>query len=180
MALEVIQTNLPGVLIIEPRVFVDGRGSFFESYNQRNFQESLGLDVEFVQDNHSLSAKNVLRGLHYQIQRPQGKLVRVICGEIFDVAVDLREESVNFGKHVGIKLSAKNKLQLWIPPGFAHGFLCLQDNTEVLYKTTDYWFPELEKCIIWNDQTLEILWPISELPIVSQKDLLGQKLQRQA
>ena len=162
------------VLLIEPKVFGDERGFFFESFNQKAFNELTGLDVQFVQDNHSRSAKNVLRGLHYQLPpKAQGKLVRAVVGEVFDVAVDIRKDSPTFGKWVGEVLSADNKRQLWIPPGFAHGFLVLSEATEFLYKTTDYYAPEFECCIRWDDPDLAIKWPIGERPQLSPKDLLG-------
>lgn len=162
------------VLLIEPKVFGDERGFFFESFNQKVFNELTGLDVQFVQDNHSRSAKNVLRGLHYQLPpKAQGKLVRAVVGEVFDVAVDIRKDSPTFGKWVGEVLSADNKRQLWIPPGFAHGFLVLSEAAEFLYKTTDYYAPEFECCIRWDDPDLAIKWPIGERPQLSPKDLLG-------
>ena len=163
------------VLLIEPKVFGDDRGFFFESFNQRDFREASGLVLNFVQDNHSKSARNVLRGLHYQIQQPQGKLVRVLSGEVFDVAVDLRRGSKTFGCWVGELLSADNKRQLWIPPGMAHGFVVLSETAEFLYKTTDYWAPEFERCIAWNDPTLAINWPQqSGESLLSAKDAKGQ------
>lgn len=162
------------VLLLEPRVFGDERGFFFESYNRKNFAEVTGLDVEFVQDNHSKSAKNVLRGLHYQrAPRAQGKLVRVTAGEVFDVAVDIRPASSSFGRWVGVRLSADNKQQLWIPPGLAHGFLVLSESAEFMYKTTDYWEPDLEGCIRWDDPDLAIDWPLAGAPLLSPKDELG-------
>lgn len=169
-------TAIPDVLIIEPKVFGDERGFFFESFNQRQFEQIIGQTVSFVQDNHSRSAKNVLRGLHYQIQQPQGKLVRVVVGEVYDVAVDIRRSSPTFGRWVGVKLSAENKRMLWIPAGFAHGFLVLSEYAEFLYKTTDYWAPEYERSIVWNDPELAIEWPISGDPILSSKDLTGKLL----
>ena len=171
--MDVIQTSLPGVLILEPKLFGDDRGFFFESYNKKTFTK-VGITAEFVQDNHSRSVRNVLRGLHYQIQRPQGKLVRVITGEVFDVSVDIRSSSPNFGKWVGISLSAENKRMAWIPPGFAHGFLVLSEVVEFLYKTTDYWAQEYERCILWNDPYLAIEWPLQGEPILSAKDKIGQ------
>ena len=150
---------IPDVLLIEPKVFGDDRGFFFESFNQRAFREASGLTADFVQDNHSKSARNVLRGLHYQIRQPQGKLVRVVTGEVFDVAVDIRRSSPTFGQWVGEVLSADNKRQLWVPPGMAHGFVVLSESAEFLYKTTDYYAPEHERCIAWNDPTLAIEWP---------------------
>jgi len=170
MAITVTSTALPEVKLIEPKVFGDARGFFFESFNGREFAEKVAPGVEFVQDNHSRSAKNVLRGLHYQIQHPQGKLVRVISGEVFDVAVDLRRSSPNFGKWVGVNLSAENNRQLWIPPGFAHGFVVLSETADFLYKTTDYWFPEHERCLIWNDAQVGIEWPVSGEPTLAAKD----------
>lgn len=164
---------IPDVILFEPKVFGDERGFFFESFNQRQFEEAVGRPVQFVQDNHSRSVKNVLRGLHYQIQQPQGKLVRVVAGEVFDVAVDLRESSPTFGQWVGARLTAENKNQLWVPEGFAHGFLVLSENAEFLYKTTDYYAPEYERCVIWNDADLKIDWPIDIQPALSGKDSLG-------
>jgi len=173
--MKVIDTSIADVKIIEPRVFGDERGFFFESYNSLAFNKAVGREVKFVQDNHSLSAKGVLRGLHYQIQKPQGKLVRVVAGEVFDVAVDLRKESVTCGQWVGANLSAKNKRQLWVPEGFGHGFLVLSDSAEFLYKATDFYAPEHERCIAWNDSSLDIEWPIAsgEVPVVSAKDAKG-------
>jgi dTDP-4-dehydrorhamnose 3,5-epimerase len=171
--MNVIATDLPEVLILEPKVFGDDRGFFFESYNERVFREQTGLDVDFVQDNHSRSAKNVLRGLHYQIRQPQGKLVRVIAGEVFDVAVDLRRSSPSFGRWVGFQLSAENKRMAWIPPGFAHGFVVVSAAAEFLYKTTDYWAPDFERTILWNDPDLAIDWPIKEEPTLAAKDRAG-------
>lgn len=176
MPYQVTQTALPGVLILEPKVFGDDRGFFFESYNQRDFRESTGLDVQFVQDNHSKSSQGVLRGLHYQIQHPQGKLVRVTQGKVFDVAVDLRRSSPHFGKWVGVELSADNKRQLWIPPGFAHGFLVTSDSAEFLYKTTDYWYPEHERSLLWNDPDVGLEWPITLAPKLAAKDAAGTPL----
>lgn len=174
--MKVIETVLPEVLIIEPKVFGDSRGFFYESFNARNFHEATGLDVEFVQDNHSRSAKNVLRGLHYQIKQPQGKLVRVVRGAVFDVAVDVRKSSPNFGKWVGVELSEDNHRQLWVPPGFAHGFLVLSDSADFLYKTTDYYAPEFERCLLWSDPDVNIKWPDSKQPLLSGKDLVGKCL----
>jgi dTDP-4-dehydrorhamnose 3,5-epimerase len=171
--MQAIATNIPEVLIIEPKVFGDERGFFYESFNAKRFEELTHVSHEFVQDNHSKSAKNVLRGLHYQIQQAQGKLVRVIQGEVFDVAVDLRKSSPTFGKWEGVRLSSSNNRQLWIPPGFAHGFVVMSETAEFLYKTTDYWAPQYERCIRWNDPTLNINWPISEEPILSAKDAVG-------
>ena len=173
--MNVVETSLPGVLILEPKVFGDERGFFFESYNKKAL-EKVGIDEEFVQDNHSRSVRNVLRGLHYQIKQPQGKLVRVIQGEVFDIAVDIRKSSPNFGKWVGFNLSAENKHVAWIPPGFAHGFLVLSEVAECLYKTTDYWAPDHERCVIWNDRDLAINWPLQGEPTLSAKDKLGQTL----
>ncbi len=167
-------TAIPDVVVVEPRVFGDARGFFFESFNQRHFEAAAGRSVQFVQDNHSLSAKGVLRGLHYQLPSPQGKLVRVVRGEVFDVAVDLRRGSPTFGRWVGETLSAENKRQLWLPEGFAHGFLVLSAEAEFLYKATDYYHPEHERCIRWDDPALAIAWPARGLPpIVSDKDARG-------
>jgi dTDP-4-dehydrorhamnose 3,5-epimerase len=174
--MQVVKTSIPDVLILEPKVFCDDRGFFFESFNQQNFQKLTGIKVNFVQDNHSKSAGNVLRGLHYQIEHAQGKLVRVVAGEVFDVSVDVRRHSATFGKWVGVVLSAVNKRQLWIPPGFAHGFLVMRDDTEYLYKTTDYYSPQHERCIRWDDPAIGIEWPISQAPILSGKDQLGVAL----
>ena len=169
--MKVTPTAIPEMLVIEPRVFGDDRGFFFESFNRQAFREATGLDVDFVQDNHSKSAKNVLRGLHYQLPpKAQGKLVRVVQGEVFDVAVDLRKGSKSFGQWVGETLSAENKKQLWIPPGFAHGFLTLSDTAEFLYKTTDYYAPEYERCIRWNDSGIGIAWPLVAMPSLSARD----------
>ena len=172
--MKVIDTALPGVLILEPRVFGDARGFFMESYNRRVFAEVTGQDVEFVQDNHSRSDKGVLRGLHYQLRQPQGKLVRVVRGAVFDVAVDIRRESPRFGGWVGVELSADNQRQLWVPPGFAHGFLVLSESAEFLYKTTDYYAPEHERSILWSDGDIGIDWPLAahglEQPLLSAKD----------
>jgi len=169
--------SIPDVVLFEPKVFGDDRGFFFESFNQRQFEEAIGRKVSFVQDNHSRSARNVLRGLHYQIQQPQGKLVRVVQGEVFDVAVDIRKSSPTFGQWVGEVLSAENKKQLWIPEGFAHGFVVLSDFAEFLYKTTDYWAPEHERCVMWNDPELKIAWPTLEgKPMLSTKDAKGSEL----
>jgi dTDP-4-dehydrorhamnose 3,5-epimerase len=170
MNLTITPTALPEVLIVEPKVFGDERGFFYESFNAKAFAEATGVRSAFVQDNHSRSVRNVLRGLHYQIGQPQGKLVRVVVGEIFDVAVDLRKSSPNFGKWVGIRLSAENKRQLWVPEGFAHGFLVTSDMAEVLYKTTDYYAPESERSIRWNDSDLGIEWPVEGDPILANKD----------
>lgn len=170
MAYHVTASTLPDVLILEPKIFGDARGFFYESFNARDFKEATGIDATFVQDNHSKSAKGVLRGLHYQLQHAQGKLVRVTAGEVFDVAVDIRRYSPHFGQWVGMRLSAENKRQLWIPKGFAHGFLVLTETAEFLYKTTDYWYPEFEHSIAWNDPAIGIDWPTVGLPILSQKD----------
>lgn len=163
-------TTIPDVVILEPKVFGDERGFFLESFNARTFKEATGLERDFVQDNHSKSVRNVLRGLHYQIQQPQGKLVRVVQGEVFDVAVDVRRASPTFGHWVGVHLSAENKKQLWVPEGFAHGFVVLSDTAEFLYKTTDYYNPAFERAILWNDPDLNIQWPISGEPQLSGKD----------
>ncbi|WP_314435301.1 dTDP-4-dehydrorhamnose 3,5-epimerase [Massilia timonae] len=168
--------SIPDVLKIEPRVFGDERGFFYESFRQDNFEEALGRKVSFVQDNHSRSTKNVLRGLHYQIQQPQGKLVRVVAGAVFDVAVDLRRSSPTYGQWVGELLSAENKMQLWVPEGFAHGFVVLSDSAEFVYKTTDYYAPAHERCIVWNDPSVAVAWPISSPPVVSTKDREGALL----
>ena len=168
--MKVVRTDIPGVLIIEPKVFGDARGFFFESFNLRRWREATGLDSEFVQENHSRSTRHVLRGLHYQIRQPQGKLVRVIIGEVFDVAVDLRRGSPNFGRWTGVHLSAENKRQFWVPPGFGHGFVVLSEAAEFLYLTTDYYAPEHERAIIWNDPDLAIAWPIEAAPLLSPKD----------
>lgn len=171
--MNIIKTAIPDVLILEPKVFGDERGFFFESFNQCQFEQAIGRQVTFVQDNHSRSTKGVLRGLHYQIQQPQGKLVRCSLGEVFDVAVDLRRSSPTFGKWVGEYLSAENKRQMWIPEGFAHGFLVLSEVAEFLYKTTDYYAPEYERCIMWDDATIAISWPLIKNQKLSEKDSLG-------
>jgi dTDP-4-dehydrorhamnose 3,5-epimerase len=168
--MQIQSTSIPGVLILEPKVFGDDRGYFFESFNQQKFAELTGETVDFVQDNHSRSAKNVLRGLHYQIQQPQGKLVRVVSGSVYDVAVDIRKKSPTFGKWVGVHLSAENKRQLWIPVGFAHGFVVVSEYAEFLYKTTDYWAPQYERSILWSDPMIGIEWPVDGSPILSLKD----------
>ena len=175
--MNVIETVIPDVKLIEPKVFGDDRGFFYESYNEQAFNEAVGREVRFVQDNHSLSIKGILRGLHYQIQQPQGKLVRVTAGEVFDVAVDLRKRSPTYGRWVGVQLSAENKRQLWIPEGFAHGFLVTSDQAEFLYKTTEFYAPEHERCIAWNDPSLAIEWPdlLGEEPVVSAKDAEGAR-----
>ena len=167
---------IPDLILLEPKVFGDARGFFLESYNRRIFQDATGLDPLFIQDNHSKSAKNVLRGLHYQIKQAQGKLVRVTSGAVFDVAVDIRKSSPTFGKWAGEILSAENKRQLWIPAGFAHGFLVLADDTEFLYKTTDYYAPEHERCIAWDDPAIGITWPMEGAPVLSAKDRQGAPL----
>lgn len=171
--MQAIKTELPGVIILEPRVFGDQRGFFFESFNARDFADATGLQCAFVQDNHSRSAKGVLRGLHYQVQQTQGKLVRVTAGEVYDVAVDLRRSSPTFGRWVGVHLSAENNRQLWVPEGFAHGFVVLSEFAEFLYKTTDYYAPEHERCIRWDDPTLAINWPLEGSPQLSAKDQAG-------
>lgn len=172
--MNVATTPLPGVLVIEPKVFEDARGCFFESFNHAAFAAAAGETFAFVQDNHSVSRGPVLRGLHYQVNRPQGKLVRVVAGSVFDVAVDIRRDSPTRGKWFGLELSAGNRRQLWIPPGLAHGFLVTSPVAEVLYKTTDYYDPPSERCIIWNDPTLAIAWPLAGEPIVSAKDARGE------
>jgi dTDP-4-dehydrorhamnose 3,5-epimerase len=175
--MQVRPTGIPDVLVVEPKVFGDARGFFYESFNRRALEAAVGRPLEFVQDNHSKSARGVLRGLHYQLPKPQGKLVRVVRGEVFDVAVDLRRGSPTFRRWVGETLSAENKRQLWIPEGFAHGFLVLSDEAEFLYKTTDYWHPEHERCVRWDDPELAIDWPLGGVaPIVSAKDAKGSSL----
>jgi dTDP-4-dehydrorhamnose 3,5-epimerase len=174
--MQIQSTSIPDVLILEPTVFGDDRGFFYESFNKNRFAELTGVTSEFVQDNHSKSAKGVLRGLHYQIQQPQGKLVRVTAGEVFDVVVDLRKSSPTFGKWIGVVLSAVNKRQLWVPKGFAHGFVVTSDSAEFLYKTTDYWAPEFERCILWNDPAIGIDWPLDTEPLLSGKDKTGTLL----
>lgn len=171
--MKVVATAIPEVLLIEPRVFGDERGFFFESFNKQQFQQATGLDCDFVQDNHSRSAQHVLRGLHYQIKQPQGKLVRVVEGEVFDVVVDVRKSSSTFGQWVGDHLSAANKKMLWVPPGFAHGFVVLSEAAQFLYKTTDYYAPEHERCIAWDDPEINISWPITAAPLLSDKDKTG-------
>ncbi|MCK0507238.1 dTDP-4-dehydrorhamnose 3,5-epimerase [Aromatoleum anaerobium] len=168
-------TSIPDVLMIEPKVFGDARGFFFESFNARAFRDATGLDETFVQDNHSRSARGVLRGLHYQIRQPQGKLVRVVRGAVFDVAVDLRRASPSFGRWAGVELSEDNHRQLWIPPGFAHGFVVLSESADFLYKTTDYYAPEHERCLLWNDPAVGIDWPL-DAPLLSGKDREGKPL----
>jgi len=174
MPYTVTATTIPDVLLLEPKVFSDDRGYFFESYNLRDFRSATGLDVEFVQENHSMSTRGVLRGLHYQIRHPQGKLMRAVSGSVFDVAVDLRKSSPTFGRWAGAVLSAENRRQLWIPPGFAHGFLALSEAAEVLYKTTDYWYPEHERTLLWKDPALGISWPIDGEPRLAPKDMEGK------
>jgi dTDP-4-dehydrorhamnose 3,5-epimerase len=176
--MKVISTEIPALLLLEPRVFGDDRGFFYESYNERAFAEATGLDVRFVQDNHSRSARHVLRGLHYQVRQPQGKLVRVTAGEIYDVAVDIRRSSPTFGKWTAVVLSAANRRMYWVPPGFAHGFLVVSDHAEVQYKTTDYYAPEHERSLLWNDRDLNISWPLRGEPILSQKDKKGVPLRQ--
>ena len=174
--MKVVETNIPDVLIIEPKVFGDARGFFYESFNAAAFEAATGVTRSFVQDSHSKSQRGVLRGLHYQIHPPQGKLVRVVAGEVFDVAVDLRRSSPSFGRWTGVHLSADNQRQLWIPEGFAHGFLVLSETAEFLYKTTDYYAPEHERSLLWNDPELGIEWPIDESPQLSAKDIAGKRL----
>lgn len=176
--MKVIATAIPDVLILEPRVFGDDRGFFFESFNCLKFNELTGRDVTFVQDNHSRSVRNVLRGLHYQINQPQGKLVRVVSGTVFDVAVDIRRSSATYGKHVAVELSSENKRMLWMPEGFAHGFLVLSDEAECLYKTTDYYATEYERVVSWNDPVLDIQWPLTDTPLLSEKDKCGISLSK--
>lgn len=172
--MQATKTAIPDVVVFEPKIFGDARGFFYESFNANVFAEATGLRPNFVQDNHSKSAKNVLRGLHYQIQQPQGKLVRVSQGEVFDVAVDLRKSSPTFGQWVGEILSAENKKMLWVPEGFAHGFVVLSETAEFLYKTTDFYAPQYERCLLWNDPDLAIAWPMSEQPALSAKDAQGK------
>ena len=174
--MKVTATSIADVLIIEPKVFGDSRGFFFESFNQREFNAATGTDFNFVQDNHSRSEKGVLRGLHYQIGMPQGKLVRVVRGAVFDVAVDIRPESLTFGEWMGIELNEHDNRQLWVPPGLAHGFLVLSDSADFVYKTTDYYAPELERCIAWDDPSLDIKWPQGIKPLLSAKDRVGMRL----
>lgn len=171
--MKIIHSTIPDVLVIEPKVFGDNRGFFFESFNARAFKDLTGIEPPIMQDNHSRSVKNVLRGMHYQITQPQGKLIRAVIGEVFDVAVDIRRKSPTFGKWVANTLSAENKKQMWIPAGFAHGFLVLSDYAEVIYKTTDYYAPEHERCIRWDDKQLDIHWPSDAPPLVSNKDRQG-------
>lgn len=174
--MQITPTSLPEVLLIEPKVFGDARGFFFESFNRKTFAEAVGTDVDFVQDNHSKSANGVLRGLHYQIQNPQGKLVRCTAGEVFDVVVDMRRSSPRFGQHMTATLSAENKHMLWVPPGFAHGFVVTSESAEFLYKVTDYWYPQHERCLLWNDPALGIQWPLTGEPVLSKKDIEGLPL----
>lgn len=173
MTITVKHTAIHDVKLIQPTIFGDVRGAFFESFNQNEFEEKVARGFRFVQDNHSVSTRHVLRGLHYQIERPQGKLLRVVVGEVFDVAVDLRRWSPTFGRWVGVRLSAANAHQLWIPPGFAHGFVVLSDVAEFLYKTTDYWFPEHERSLLWNDPDIGIDWGLDSQPLVAAKDAAG-------
>jgi len=174
--MKVIRTEIPDVVIFEPKVFGDTRGFFFESFNRKAFREAVDLDLDFVQDNHSRSSRGVLRGLHYQIEQPQGKLVRVVRGAVFDVAVDLRKSSPTFGRWEGTELTEENHRQLWIPPGFAHGFVVLSESADFLYKTTDYYAPEHERCIAWNDPAIGIAWPFDGEPKLSEKDKRGVSL----
>ena len=174
--MKVTRTEIPDVLLLEPKAFGDARGFFLESYNQKVFREVTGLDVQFVQDNHSRSAQGVLRGLHYQLKQPQGKLVRVVRGAVFDVAVDVRKSSATFGKWVGAELSEENQHQFWVPPGFAHGFVVLSESADFLYKATDYYAPQHERCIAWNDPAIGIEWPRAVLPKLSEKDARGLAL----
>jgi dTDP-4-dehydrorhamnose 3,5-epimerase len=176
MPLHVTATAIPDLLVLEPQVFGDARGFFFESFNQQEFYRATGLNLNFVQDNHSRSAKGVLRGLHYQVQQPQGKLVRVVRGAVFDVAVDIRKNSNTFGQWVGMELSEDNHKQMWIPPGFAHGFVVLSDSADFLYKTTEYYAPQHERCIAWNDPAIGITWPSGLQPKLSAKDQVGKSL----
>jgi len=171
--MKVTPTAIPEVLVLEPQVFGDERGFFYESFNGRRFEQTTGVNATFVQDNHSKSAKNVLRGLHYQIRQPQGKLVRVVTGAIYDVVVDMRRSSPFFGRWVGVELTAENRRQIWVPPGFAHGFVVTSDSAECLYKTTDYWAPEFERTLLWSDPELAIDWPLTGPPMVSGKDAQG-------
>ena len=176
MPFTVTPTAIPDVLVLVPKVFGDARGFFFESFNARDFAQATGVDTQFVQDNHSKSAKGVLRGLHYQIQHPQGKLVRVTQGSVYDVVVDLRKSSPTFGRWVGTVLTAENHEQLWVPPGFAHGFVVLSESAEFLYKTTDYWYPEHERSLLWNDPAIGVEWPIDSAPQLAAKDQAGKLL----
>ncbi len=174
--MKVVKTSIPDLLILEPKVYGDDRGFFYESFNRKKFTELTGRDVDFVQDNHSRSVKSVLRGLHYQIQHPQAKLVRVTQGAVLDVAVDIRKSSPTFGQHVAAELSAENRRMFWIPEGFAHGFVVLSDTAEFLYKTTDYWYPEHERCLRWDDSALAIDWQLQVPPALSAKDSQGKAL----
>lgn len=174
--MRVVQTPIPDILILEPDVFKDERGFFLESFNEKNFKEETGQDVTFVQDNHSRSKKNVLRGLHYQIKHPQGKLVHVVNGVVFDVVVDIRKSSPTFGQWTGVELSEENHRHLWIPEGFAHGFVVLSDFADFLYKTTDYYVPDSERCILWNDPSIDINWNLDDIPNLSEKDMKGMLL----
>lgn len=176
--MQAMKTEIPDIIILEPRVFGDDRGFFFESFNARSFNAATGVTRNFVQDNHSKSAKHVLRGLHYQIQQPQGKLVRVVQGEVFDVAVDLRRSSATFRKWVGVRLSAENRKQLWVPEGFAHGFVVLSESAEFLYKTTDFYAPEHERCLLWNDPAIGIEWPFEGEPQIAAKDAAAVTLDK--
>jgi dTDP-4-dehydrorhamnose 3,5-epimerase len=176
--MNVVQTTIPDVLLIEPRVFGDARGFFLEGYSARGFRQATGLSVDFVQDNHSRSRRGVLRGLHYQVRQAQGKLVSVVCGAVFDVAVDIRRSSPGFGQWVGVELSEDNHRQLWLPPGIAHGFLVLSERVDIFYKTTDYYAPEHERVILWNDPDIEIEWPLADEPLLSQKDRAGLPLKQ--
>jgi len=174
--MKITPTDLPGVLVVEPRVFPDARGFLFESYNRRSFRDATGIDVEFVQDNHSRSVRHALRGLHYQIRQAQGKLVRVVAGEVFDVAVDLRRSSPDFGKWTGVTLSAESKRMVWIPAGFAHGFLVLSEEADVLYKTTDFYAPAHERTVLWNDPQIGVQWPLTVEPLLADQDRRGAAL----
>jgi dTDP-4-dehydrorhamnose 3,5-epimerase len=171
--MQIVEKALNGVVLLEPKVFGDERGFFMETFNERVFRELTGVTLDFVQDNHSRSARNVLRGLHYQIQQPQGKLVRVVSGSVFDVAVDMRRSSPTYGQWFGAELSAQNKRQVWVPPGFAHGFVVMSDTADFLYKTTDYWAPEFERSLAWNDPTVGVAWPLDGEPLLSAKDKSG-------
>ncbi len=171
--MQIVEKALNGVVLLEPKVFGDERGFFMETFNERVFRELTGVTLDFVQDNHSRSARNVLRGLHYQIQQPQGKLVRVVSGSVFDVAVDMRRSSPTYGQWFGAELTAQNKRQLWVPPGFAHGFVVTSDTADFLYKTTDYWAPEFERSLAWNDPTVGVVWPVDGEPLLSAKDKSG-------
>ncbi len=171
--MQIVEKALNGVVLLEPKVFGDERGFFMETFNERVFRELTGVTLDFVQDNHSRSARNVLRGLHYQIQQPQGKLVRVVSGSVFDVAVDMRRSSPTYGQWFGAELSAQNKRQVWVPPGFAHGFVVMSDTADFLYKTTDYWAPEFERSLAWNDPTVGVAWPVDGEPLLSAKDKSG-------